>query len=140
MSPKLDVDAFNTIVREELPFAHAVGITALSLSATGAVVLLPFDDQHLRPGGTISGPSIFCLADVCMYAAVLAALGPVKQAVTTNLTIDFLRRPEPGPLTAEGTILKLGRRLAVIRVDVLDASRILVAHATGTYSIPTARG
>jgi uncharacterized protein (TIGR00369 family) len=91
----------------------------------------------LRPGGTISGPAMFALADVAMYAAVLAMIGPRPLAVTTNLNINFLRRPKPGDMLADATILKIGRRLAVGEVSLRsDGEDELVAHATSTYSLP----
>ena len=94
-------------------------------------------EKHLRPGGTISGPSMFALADVTLYVAILAQIGPVALAVTTNLNINFLRKPEAGDLLAECRLLKLGRRLAVGEVTLFSpGSPEPVAHATGTYSIP----
>lgn len=93
-------------------------------------------DRHLRPGGTVSGPTLFTLADVTAYVAVLAHVGPVALAVTTNLNINFLHRPEPGPLACEGTILKLGKRLVIVDMLTRDAAGRTVAQATGTYSIP----
>jgi uncharacterized protein (TIGR00369 family) len=95
-------------------------------------------EDHLRPGGTISGPSIFALADVALYVAILAQLGKVKLAVTTNLNINFLRKPGPRDLIGEARLLKLGKRLAVGEVTMTSAGDPdIVAHATGTYSIPT---
>ena len=96
--------------------------------------------RHLRPGGTVSGPSMFALADVAMYLAILARLGPVALAVTTNCRIDFMRKPEAGrALIAQARVLKLGRVLAVgdviIRSDGVEAP---VARAGLTYSIPPA--
>jgi uncharacterized protein (TIGR00369 family) len=97
--------------------------------------------DHLRPGGTISGPTIFALADVALYVAILAQLGAVKLAVTTNLNINFLRKPEPRDLIGEARLLKLGKRLAVGEVTVFsDGVGEMVAHATGTYSIPPRGG
>jgi len=94
-------------------------------------------ERHLRPGGTISGPAMFGLADVALYAAILASVGPVALAVTTNLNINFLRKPAPVDLIGEARLLKLGKRLAVGEVSIFDsAGADLVAHATGTYSIP----
>jgi len=93
--------------------------------------------DHLRPGGTISGPTIFALADVALYVAILAQLGRIKLAVTTNLNINFLRKPEPRDLIGEARLLKLGKRLAVGEVTVFSVDgEEMVAHATGTYSIP----
>jgi len=98
--------------------------------------------RHLRPGGTVSGPAIFALADVAVYLAILARIGPVALAVTTSASVDFLRKPAAGvDLLAEARILKLGRVLAV--GDVLirsEGGTDAVARASLTYSIPPARG
>lgn len=94
-------------------------------------------ERHLRPGGTVSGPAMMALADYVLYAAVLASIGPVALAVTTNLSFNFLRRPGAAGLIAEAKLLKLGRRLAVGEVSIRSAgSDAIVCHATGTYSIP----
>ncbi|HYM00970.1 MAG TPA: PaaI family thioesterase [Blastocatellia bacterium] len=100
-------------------------------------IRLLYDDNHLRPGGTISGPSLMMLADTAMYLAVLAMIGPVSLAVTTNLNINFLKKPPQTDLIAECKILKLGKRLAVGEVTInSDGDPEPVAHATVTYSIP----
>ena len=94
-------------------------------------------DRHLRPGGTISGPSMFSLADLALYVAILAQIGPVGLAVTTNLNINFLRKPPPRDLIGEARLMKLGKRLAVGEVAIFsEGESDMVAHATGTYSIP----
>lgn len=95
-------------------------------------------DRHLRPGGTVSGPSMFALADVAIYLAILSRIGPVALAVTTNCSIDFMRKPEAGrDLLAEARILKLGRQLAVGDVLIRSAgSEAVVARAGLTYAIP----
>jgi uncharacterized protein (TIGR00369 family) len=94
-------------------------------------------DAFLRPGGTISGPTMMALADVAMYVAVLAAVGPVPLAVTTSFNINFLRKTVPGDLVAECRLIKLGRRLAVGEIEIRAADDdAIVAHATSTYSIP----
>lgn len=102
---------------------------------------LMVSEQHLRPGGTISGPAMFALADVTIYLAILARIGEVALAVTTNTTIDFMRKPEAGcDLLAECRILKLGRILAV--GDVLirsEGAEEPVARCSMTYSIPPKR-
>lgn len=98
---------------------------------------LKFHERHLRPGGTISGPAMFALADSALYVAILAQIGPVALAVTTNLNINFLRKPDPRDLIGECRIIKLGKRLAVGEVTLFsEGSNDPVAHATGTYSIP----
>jgi len=101
-------------------------------------VRLATSDKHLRPGGTVSGPSMFALADVAVYMAVLAMIGPQALAVTTNCSIDFMRKPEAGKdLIAECRLLKLGRVLAVGDVlMVSQGSDKPVARASLTYSIP----
>ena len=111
-----------------------------SVDAQMLVARLRVDDRHLRPGGTVSGPAMFALADVTIYLAVLARIGEVALAVTTNASVDFMRKPEAGrDLLAECRILKLGRVLAVgdvlIRSDGVEAP---VARCSMTYSIPPA--
>lgn len=95
-------------------------------------------DRHLRPGGTVSGPAIFGLADVAMYLTILSRIGPVALAVTTNCSIDFMRKPEAGrALVAQARVLKLGRMLAVGDVLVRsEGSADVVARAGLTYAIP----
>lgn len=95
-------------------------------------------NRHLRPGGTVSGPSMFALADVTAYVATMAPIGREALAVTTNCSFDFMRKPEAGrDLIAKGTLLKLGRALAVTDVLIFSEGRTEpVARATLTYSIP----
>ncbi len=105
-----------------------------------ATVRLRHHPDHLRPGGTISGPAMFALSDLALYVAILHEIGRVKLAVTTNISINFLRRPEPNDLIARARLMKLGKRLAVGKVALYSPGQTdMVAHATGTYSIP-ARG
>jgi uncharacterized protein (TIGR00369 family) len=102
-----------------------------------AVVRLIYHARHLRPGGTISGPALMTLADTAMFIVLMAEIGPVELAVTTNLNINFLRKPRQADVIAEARLLKLGKRLAV--GDVLmysEGERDPVAHATVTYSVP----
>ena len=114
------------------------GFVLEEVTPAGVRVRLLTTDDHLRPGGTISGPSMFALADVGVYLAVLARLGPVTLAVTTSASMDFMRKPEAGrDLIAEVTLLKLGRILAVGDVLIRSEGREeVVARATMTYSIP----
>lgn len=111
------------------------------LTEDGIVMRLKVTEKHLRPGGTVSGPSIFGLADVAVYLAILSRIGPVALAVTTNGAVDFLRKPAAGvDLLAEARLLKLGRVLAVgdvlIRSEGMEAP---VARSNMTYSIPPKR-
>jgi uncharacterized protein (TIGR00369 family) len=96
---------------------------------------MPFRKELLRAGGTISGPAMMMLADTAAYFVTLAHAGPVASAATANLDIAFLRRPKPAPIRAVATLLRLGRRLSVSRVDMLSDNE-LVAHATVTYALP----
>lgn len=98
-------------------------------------------ERHLRPGGTVSGPSMFALADVTAYVATMAPIGKEALAVTTNISMDFMRKPEAGrDLIAKGTLLKLGRALAVTDVLIFsEGTDKPVARASLTYSIPPSR-
>lgn len=103
----------------------------------GARLRLDFNPDTLRPGGTISGPTMMMLADVTMYVAILASIGWEPLAVTTSLNMNFLRKPPNAALIAECRLLKTGRRLVVGEVAIRpDGEEELVAHATSTYSIP----
>jgi uncharacterized protein (TIGR00369 family) len=107
----------------------------------GCRIRRKFRESSLRPGGTVSGPTMMALTDFAMYVAILASIGPVPLAVTTNLNINFLRKPEPRDLIAEVKLIKLGKRLAVGDVAIYsDGVDEMVAHATSTYSIPPPEG
>lgn len=103
-------------------------------------VRTPIKARHLRPGGTVSGPTMFALADVSAYVATLAMIGPRALAVTTNCSMDFMRKPASGAdLVAQTTLLKLGRQLSVSHVLIYsDGVEAPVAQATMTYAIPPA--
>ena len=132
---KVSIAAFNSIIASELPSTADSGVYLRSIEPGKAEMVLPYSDHSIRPGGTIAGPFMMMLADVCMYAVVLSLLGEIKLAVTTNLNINFLRKPANSDLVGVGTIIKMGKRLAVIEVSIYSNDDI-VAHATGTYSIP----
>lgn len=135
--PGISADDFNAIIAEDLPWAAEVGMRCTETGKATATLVVPYAEAMLRPGGTIAGPVMMSLADACMYATVLAAIGPVKLAVTTSFNINFMRKPDNKDLIAMGTVLKLGKRLCVLSVDMFsDGGTEMVAHATGTYSIP----
>jgi len=116
------------------------GLAVEALWDGGCRVRQAFRNDSLRPGGTISGPTMMALADFAMYVAVLGAIGPVPLAVTINLNINFLRKPGRCDLTAEARLLKVGKRLAIGEVTIrCDGEEAPVAHATSTYSIPPAQ-
>lgn len=102
---------------------------------------LNISEKHLRPGGTVSGPSMFALADVAAYIATLAMIGPKALAVTTNCSMDFMRKPVAGvDLIATAKLLKLGRQLSVSHVLIFSEGMDQpVAQATMTYAIPPIR-
>src|SRR5215470_20238194 len=118
-------------------FKPESGLTIEAVWDGGCRVRQAFNELSIRPGGTISGPTMMALADFAMYVAVLAAIGPVALAVTVNLNINFLRKPAQRDLTAEARLLKLGKRLATGEVTIRsDDEDDPVAHVTATYSIP----
>lgn len=138
-APLLSAKDLDALLRVEFPqvFHDRSGLSIDSVADRGCRVRQAFREDFLRPGGTISGPTMMALADFAMYVAVLAAIGPVPLAVTTNLTINFLRKPERADLIAETRLLKLGRRLAVGEVAIYsEGVAEPVAHVTSTYSIP----
>lgn len=110
---------------------------AVELVDDGRVRVRQPPPEQLRPGGTVSGPTLMALADTCMYVMVMSRIGLEPLTVTAHLNIAFLRKPEPAELTGECRLLKLGRRLAVGDVVITTAAHPEpVAHATVTYSIP----
>ncbi|MEL6299092.1 MAG: PaaI family thioesterase [Pseudomonadota bacterium] len=127
------------LVATHFPEVQVGGEIAIEqISETGCRLRLKADPSHLRPGETISGPTMFKLADLSVWVMLLGIHGErALQAVTTSLTINFLNRPQAADLIGEAHLLKLGRRLAVADVRITSAldSR-LVAHATATYAIP----
>lgn len=131
---KISREKFNSIVSAELPWAAASGIYLREIEHGHATMVLPYDDRSMRPGGSIAGPHMMMLADACMYAVTLSMVGEVKLAVTTSFNINFLRKPSECDLIARGKMIKLGKRLAVVEVSIYSDE--IVAHATGTYSIP----
>lgn len=109
-----------------------------SLEPYNAQLRMEFSDSEIRPGGTLSGPTMFRLADHGLYVCLLSMIGPVPLAVTTNMSINFLRKPAQNDLIAKVRILKLGQRLAVGEIFLFsDGITDAVAHVTGTYSIPS---
>ncbi len=141
-TPAFTLDELRAYLVEVFPQAGlGKSFEVEEVGARGARLRLKFHDGHLRPGGTISGPSMFSLADLALYVAILGEIGPVGLAVTTNLNINFLRKPEPRDLIGEARLIKLGKRLAVGEVRIFsEGEDELAAHATGTYSIPPRAG
>jgi len=132
----MDEAAVTAFLAEHFP--QVAGMFAVEEMGEEFVVRLRVDESHLRPGGTISGPSMFLLVDVAVYLAILARVGPVMLAVTTSASIDFLRKPAAGrDLLARVRLLKLGRVLAVGDVLIFsEGEGQPVARASATYSLP----
>ena len=130
----------SALVEQHFPQVHEGNgrITIERLDVAETVVRMAHDDRVIRPGGTVSGPAMFKLADFGVYAAILGRLGTDGlQAVTTNMTINFMSRPQPAALVARIQLMKLGRRLAVAEVKLYsEGLDEVVAHATATYAIP----
>jgi len=133
----LTAEAFERLARERVAFTRMLDARVERLERGSATIRIPRREDLLRPGGTVAGPVMMTAADLAMYGAVMSLIGPVELAVTTNLNINFLRRPAPGDVLAEGSILKLGRRLAVGEVRLYTGGDPeMIAHVTATYSIP----
>ena len=136
MELKMSVSELKIFLKSEFPqMANEFEIVAITQNRV--ILSLQTENRHLRPGDTVSGPTIFSLCDVSSYINLLAVLGPVKQSVTTNCSIDFMRRPKAGILYCEAKILKLGRRLAVldglVHSEKIDNSPI--ARFSMTYAL-----
>ena len=136
-------DAIGRLLHEVFPqaFYPGCGLTIERVDYGDIRVRRHFQEEQLRPGGTVSGPTMMELADFAMYVAVFSAVGPQPLAVTTNLNINFLRKGQPGQdVLAAAKLMKLGKRLAVGEVSLLSGtSPDPIAHVTSTYSIPNAR-
>src|SRR5215510_112054 len=136
--PRMSVEELEQFLTAHFPYAEHRSLMVERIEENFAQVRLCYHDRHLRPGGTISGASLMTLADMAMYVALLGMIGPVALAVTTNLNINFLRKPGQRDVIGECKLLKLGKRLAVGEVKMYsDGDSELVAHATVTYLIPT---
>ena len=135
--PRMSVDELEQFLDSHFPDMAQRAVSVERVDENFARVRLRYHDRHLRPGGTIAGPSLMMLADMAMYMALLAMIGPVALAVTTNLNINFLRKPAQADVIGECKLLKLGKRLAVGEVTMYsEGDTEPVAHATVTYSIP----
>jgi len=131
-------EEFRQVLREGMPAGAAMPFQVVSLERGRVVLRLSTGTDDLRPGGTVAGPVLFALADLAIYAAVLTAVGVVPQAVTTDATIHFLRRPRAGVLVARARLLKEGRRLVVGEGTIGHEGEddAPVAHVVMTYSVP----
>lgn len=138
-APAMNADQIADLLHEVFPqaFYPGCGLTIERVEYANIRVRRHFQEGYIRPGGTVSGPTMMELADFAMYVAVFSAVGPQPLAVTTNLNINFLRKPGKGDLIADARLMKVGKRLAVGEVTIFsDGTPEPVAHVTSTYSIP----
>lgn len=138
-APAMNADQIANLLHEVFPqaFYPGCGLMIERVDYADIRVRRHFQEGYIRPGGTISGPTMMELADFAMYVAVFSAVGPQPLAVTTNLNINFLRKPGKGDLIAEARLMKVGKRLAVGEVTIFSEGLAEpVAHVTSTYSIP----
>ena len=136
MGLAMDAAALNGFLDQAFPqVAGQIRVESLADTLTARLIV---QHDHLRPGGTVSGPAMFALADVAIYLAILSRIGEVALAVTTNASIDFMRKPAAGrDLLAECRILKLGRSLAVGECLIFsEGASDPAARCSMTYSIP----
>jgi uncharacterized protein (TIGR00369 family) len=141
--PVMNKAELEVFLHREFPqaFYPGSGLTIEEVEHGRARVRLAYSEKFIRPGGTISGPTMMMLADFALYLAVLSAIGPVALAVTINFNINFLRRPAQRDIIADARIQKLGKRLAVLEVNLFsEGSDEPIAHVTSTYSIPPNAG
>jgi uncharacterized protein (TIGR00369 family) len=136
---KMSVAELEQFLHIEFPQAFSAGDIAIErVDGQSCLLRQRYSDQMLRPGRTVSGPTLMALADLAMYVVLLSAIGPIGLAVTTNLNINFLRKGQPGQdVLAAARLLKLGKRLAVGEVSLSSGTLPdPIAHVTSTYSIP----
>ena len=139
LQPVMSVAEINALLAEVFPQLNDQSdyYQAVDVFPGGCTVRLNAEHRHLRPGGTVSGPALFTLADIGGFVCVLSHAGPDALSVTTNLNMNFMRKAEAGPIEGHCRILKLGRSLMVYDCDIVAGpDKQSVAHATGTYSIP----
>jgi uncharacterized protein (TIGR00369 family) len=137
--PAMDPDELNDFLAAAFPGAR-LPYTVTRADDDGVEMIQPYDAMQLRPGGTLSGPTLMSLADSVAYVAVVARIGPEFLTVTSHLSIDFLRKPPPAGLRATGEVLKLGRRQAVVAIRIhSDLDDGLVAFSTATYALPSTK-
>lgn len=134
----MNIAELEELIEDQFPQAHGFSHIT-NLTEDTLELRLPFHERHLRPGNTVSGPTLMTLADTGGYYLVMSRLGPVVHAVTTNLNINIMRKPRAEDVIALVRLLKLGKQLAVVEVHMRSISTPeIVAQATVTYSIPPA--
>ncbi len=131
---------FERIVRQTIPLADLFPWVVDDVSYGRCVLRMDTDARHVRAGGTVSGPALMTLADTALYLVTLSVVGPEPLAVTSDLSIRFLRKLAPGPIFAEARVLRAGKRLVVGEVTIRAAEdEEPAAHVTGAYALPPPR-
>lgn len=139
---RISTEEIREICERQLPWIVAQGIAVEEVGEGSCRVRMPYREEYLRPGGTLNGPALMGLADFAVYVGVMSVVGRVELAVTTNLTCNFLRRPQPADIVAECRMIKVGKRLAYGEAFLhseAEPEAGPVAHVTATYSIPPER-
>lgn len=140
MAAVMTPDELTDLLAREFPQSSHLGMVIEQAGDMTARLRMPVNDSHLRPGGTVSGPTMFTLVDLSFYVATLAMIGREPLTVTTNVSINYLRKPAIADLICEARILKLGRTLSVGDATLYsEGVAAPVAHASLTYSIPPPR-
>ena len=136
-APLITAEEFNRAITAYPWFGQWIGIEATEITAQSAKVRLEIRPEFLRHGGTVSGPVVMAMADVAMYAAIMGAVANGERAVTSDMTMHFMRRPAGAALTAEARILRRGKRTVVCTVDVyVEGQGESVCHVVGSYALP----
>lgn len=134
-------ETFDDLLRSQADFLGPLVLGLEDVDETSVTVRLTFDPIFLRPGGTISGPTLFALSDAAMWFLAIHKYPQGKMALTTDLTMHFLRASRDRDLLARARALRAGRRLMVSRVTITpDGEDMPLCHATGTYSVPSGTG
>jgi uncharacterized protein (TIGR00369 family) len=138
-APHISADEFNRNITSYPWFGSWMGVKATAITARRATVRLEVRPEFLRHGDTVSGPIVMAVADVAMYAAIMGAVAKGETAVTSDMTMHFMRRPQGAALTGEARILRHGKRSVVCAVDVfVEGQEESVCHVVGTYALPSA--
>lgn len=139
-TPQLDAEAVEAIIRRGLPMAARSAFRVVHIAPRLAELRFGYEAWMVRPGGSVAGPVMMMATDTAMYAVLLAHTNGEEMALTSDLTFHFLGRAQPGELKVLARLLKLGRRAAVMEVEIRDVADTLVMHASGTYMRPPAAG
>lgn len=136
-SPAITLDRFRAIMDADAPFATLFGLQVEDIGPGSARFRMDYQPAVDAPNGGVTGAALMALADVAIYGVVLSVVGPVPLAVTTHLNVDLVRRCPRGNVIAAANLIRAGRRLVTAEVWISSAAdRKVVAHATGTYSVP----